>query len=168
MESALELDNLDHALLRALQLDARRTNRDLAAAVGVAPSTSLQRLRALRRRGVIRRFTAELDLTALGRPVQALVAVHVYPPSRAVLQPFRDWVHTVPEVMGIFITTGSDDFLLHVAVANTDELYSFVADRLTRHKEVMEVRTHIIYEHLTRRAIDASPPVSPPRNSGPA
>lgn len=154
----MELDDLDYSLLQALQLDARRTNRDLAAAAGVAPSTSLQRLRALRRRGVIRRFTTDLDLAALGRPVQALVAVHVYPPSRAVLRPFRDWVHTVPEVMGIFITTGSDDFLLHVAVPSTDELYAFVADRLTRHKEVVDVRTQIIYEHLTRAAVEPSRP----------
>jgi len=42
------LDELDAALLLALQNDARQTNRDLAAATGVSPSTSLERVRGLR------------------------------------------------------------------------------------------------------------------------
>ncbi len=48
------LDELDTALLRELQHDARRTNRDLAAAVGIAPTTALDRTRSLRQRGIIR------------------------------------------------------------------------------------------------------------------
>jgi DNA-binding Lrp family transcriptional regulator len=149
----VELDPLDRALLRAIQADARRTNRDLASAVGVAPSTSLERLRALRRRGVIRGFTTEVDLAALGRPVQALVAVRIRPPSRKILAAFREWVRTLPEIVGIFVTAGENDFLLHLAVPGTDDLYAFVIDRLTERQEVADVRTSIVYEHLETRVI---------------
>jgi len=48
------LDELDTAILREMQADARRTNRDIAAAVGVSPTTALDRTRSLRQRGVIR------------------------------------------------------------------------------------------------------------------
>lgn len=64
----MELDALDRALLRELQNDARQTNRDLAAKTGVSPSTSLERVRLLRERGVITGYHAVLDLDAAGRP----------------------------------------------------------------------------------------------------
>jgi len=37
------VDELDSALVAALQADGRRSNRDLAAALSVAPSTALER-----------------------------------------------------------------------------------------------------------------------------
>ena len=52
----IDLDALDHALLRALQDDARQTNRDLAATVHVSPSTSSERVRGLRAAGVIQGY----------------------------------------------------------------------------------------------------------------
>ena len=142
------LDELDTAIVRELQRDARRTNRDVAAAVGVAPTTALDRTRALRDRGVIRGAQLVVDLAALGRPVQALVAVRIRPPSRPVIEGFRTWVSRLPEVLGVFVTTGTEDFLVHVAVADNEALYAFVIDRLTERREVADVRTSVVYEHL--------------------
>jgi len=146
--SMAPLDELDTAILRELQRDARRTNRDIAAAVGVAPTTALDRTRALRDRGVIRGAQLVVDLAALGRPVQALVAVRIRPPSRTFIEGFRTWVSQLPEVLGVFVTTGSEDFLVHVAVADNEALYAFVIDRLTERHEVADVRTSVVYEHL--------------------
>jgi DNA-binding Lrp family transcriptional regulator len=143
-----ELDELDTAILRELQRDARRTNRDVAAAVGVAPTTALDRTRALRERGVITGARLEVDLAKIGRPVQAIVAVRVRPPTRANIEGFREWAARLPEVLGVFVTSGSEDFLLHVAVPDNDHLYAFVIDRLTEKPEVADVRTSIVYEHL--------------------
>jgi DNA-binding Lrp family transcriptional regulator len=142
------VDDLDRALLRELQRDARRTNRDLAAAVGVSPSTSLERLRGLRERGVITGFRPELDLAAIGRGVQALVAVRIRPPSRPNIEGFRRWVAGLPETIGVFVVSGSEDFLVHVAVPDNRDLHDFVIDRLTSRPEVADVRTSVVYEHL--------------------
>jgi DNA-binding Lrp family transcriptional regulator len=149
----MDLDELDSALLAGLQNNARQTNRDLAEAVGVAPSTSLERVRSLRERGVIRGYHAEVDLQALGRSVQALVAVRIRPPSRQNIEAFREWVAQLPETVGVFVVSGGDDFLVHVAVPNTDGLYAFVIDRLTERPEVADVRTSIVYEHRRVRVL---------------
>src|SRR5690242_17597867 len=150
-----DLDELDTAILRELLLDARRTNRDVAAAVGVAPTTSLDRIRSLRRRGIILGARLEVDLAQVGRPVQAMVAVRVRPPTRANIEGFRTWAVALPEVLGVFVTSGSEDFLIHVAVPDNDHLYAFVIDRLTARPEVADVRTSIVYEHL--RTIEVLP-----------
>lgn len=152
-----ELDALDTAILRALQDDARRTNRDVAAAVGAAPTTALDRTRALRDRGVIRGALLDVDLPAIGRPVQALVAVRIRPPSRRNIEGFRNWAITLPETLGVFVTSGTEDFLVHVAVPDNEHLYAFVIDRLTERPEVADVRTSVVYEHLRKRRVDPAP-----------
>ncbi|MFI6347826.1 Lrp/AsnC family transcriptional regulator [Streptomyces sp. NPDC050560] len=152
-----ELDATDWALLRELQNDARRTNRELAARTGVSPSTSLERVRALRTRGVISGYHAALDLEAVGRSVQALIAVRVRPPSRPVIEGFREWASRLPEVIGLFVTAGPHDFLLHVAVPDVGGLYAFVIDRLTERREVADVQSTTVYEHVHPRPL-APPP----------
>jgi DNA-binding Lrp family transcriptional regulator len=154
------LDELDTALLVELQRDARRTNRDVAAAVGVAPTTALDRLRALRQRGVIRGADLDLDLAAIGRPVQALIAVRIRPPTRQNIEGFRDWVTALPQTLGVFVVTGGDDFLVHVAVADNDRLYSFVIDKLAERPEIADVRTSVIYQHLRTKILVPDPGVS--------
>lgn len=155
------IDALDAAILGVLQQDARTTNRDVAASVGVSPTTALDRVRALRERGVIVGASLDVDLAAIGRPVQALVAVRVRPPSRSSIESFRDWLGTLPEVVGVFVTTGEHDFLVHVAVTGNDALYAFVIDRLTTRQEVADVRTSVIYEHRRRKVV--TPAVIAPR-----
>jgi DNA-binding Lrp family transcriptional regulator len=151
------LDALDTAILRELQSDARRTNRDIAAAVGVAPTTALDRTRALRDRGIIRGALLDIDLARIGRPVQALIAVRIRPPKRTVIEAFRDWATGLPETVGVFVVTGLEDFLLHVAVADNEGLYAFVIDRLTQRPEVADVRTSVVYEHIRNSRIQPTP-----------
>jgi len=145
------LDELDAAIVRELQRDARRTNRDIASAVGVSPSTALERTRALRRRGVIKGALLDMDLSAIGRPVQALIAVRVRPPTRRNIEAFRDWARQLPETVGVFVTAGTEDFLVHVAVPDNNSLYEFVIDKLTARTDIADVRTSVIYEHIKTR-----------------
>jgi DNA-binding Lrp family transcriptional regulator len=156
------LDELDTAIVAALQADARRTNRDVAAAVGIAPTTALDRTRSLRDRGVIRGAVLDVDLAALGRPVQALIAVRIRPPTRANIEAFREWAIALPDTLGVFVTSGIEDFLLHVAVVDNAALYAFVIDRLTQRSEVADVRTSVVYEHLRNHRISPAPPVGQP------
>ncbi|PPG51582.1 MULTISPECIES: Lrp/AsnC family transcriptional regulator [unclassified Rathayibacter] len=147
------LDELDVRILHILQSDARITNRDLAAAVHVSPTTALDRTRSLRRRGVITGATLTLDFAALGRGVQALIAVRIRPPSREIIEAFRDWVAGLDETVGVFVTSGSEDFIIHVAVRDNQDLYAFVIDELTQRREVADVRTSVVYEHLREQVV---------------
>lgn len=150
----MELDAVDMALLRELQNDARQTNRDLATKAGVSPSTSLERVRLLRERGLITGYHAVLDLEAAGRPVQALISVRIRPPARPVIEGFREWAQQLPEVIAMFVTSGAYDFLLHIAVPDVNGVYAFVIDRLTERREVADVQTTMAYEHVQSRIIE--------------
>ncbi|WP_329499917.1 Lrp/AsnC family transcriptional regulator [Kitasatospora herbaricolor] len=147
------MDELDSALVRLLQENGRRTNRDLAQELGIAPSTCLERVRSLRERGVLTGFHAEADLAALGRGLQAMIAVRVRPPTRAVIEQFQSFAAQMPEVISVFVLTGTDDFLLHVAVRDTDHLHAVVLDKLTERPELADVRTSVVYGHLRKKVI---------------
>ncbi len=90
-----------------------------------------------------------------------MIAVRIRPPKRAVIEAFRDWAAALPETVGMFVVTGLEDFLLHVAVADNESLYDFVIDRLTQRPEVADVRTSVVYEHIRNPRIQ---PVAAPRN----
>jgi DNA-binding Lrp family transcriptional regulator len=148
------LDRTDRALVAELQNNARISNKELAAVVGLAPSTCLERVRALRARGVVRGFHADVDRAALGRSLEAMVAVRVRPHSRANVDLFWRDALALPEVIEVFHVTGADDFLVHVAVADMDGLRNFVLDRLTVRPEVAHVESHLIYAQGRRTALE--------------
>ncbi|MCQ8772544.1 MULTISPECIES: Lrp/AsnC family transcriptional regulator [Streptomyces] len=147
------MDDIDSAIVRELQRDARQTNRDLARTLGIAPSTCLERVRALRQRGVITGYRATVDLRALGRPVQALLSVRIRPMSREVIEGFKAYLIGLPEVLNVYVVAGGDDFLVHVAVPEVDDLHSLLMDRFSGRREVVDFRSSVIYQHVTKDVV---------------
>ena len=142
-----EVDDVDRRLLRELALDARIPNNALAELAGIAPSTSLGRVRALRERGVIRGYHADVDPAALGRPLQAMIAVRLQSDARGHIRRFVADVARLSEVLNVFFLAGTDDFLLHVAAASTEDLRDFV-ENLSSHADVAYTETSLIFEHV--------------------
>ena len=147
------MDELDSAIIRHLQTDARQTNRDLARAVGIAPSTCLERVRVLRDRGIITGYHAEISLAALNRHVQALLHVQIRPLSRSVIEGFKTYVTALPEAVSVFVVAGGDDFLVHVAVPSVDSLHAFLMDKFSKRREIVGFRSSVIYQHARNQVI---------------
>lgn len=142
------LDDVDRQLLALLSRDALLPNNALAAAVGIAPSTCLMRVRALRSRGVIRGVHVDIDLESLGLPLQALVAVRLATHSREAIASFQAHVQTLPRVLGIFHVSGTNDYLLHVAAESAQGLRDFVVDSVATRPEVDHAETSLIFDYL--------------------
>jgi DNA-binding Lrp family transcriptional regulator len=142
-----QLDAVDRAIIEHLSVDARIPNNRLAERVGLAPSTCLARVRALREAGVVRGFHAEVDLGALGRPLQAMIAVRLAVHARGQIEDFTDHVRALPGVLSIFHMTGQTDYLVWVAAADAQDLREFVVDHLATHPATAHAETSLIYEH---------------------
>jgi DNA-binding Lrp family transcriptional regulator len=152
------VDDIDAAIVAHLQTQARQTNRELARAVGIAPSTCLERVRSLRERGVITGFHAEVDLAALNRGVQALLHVQVRPLSRTVIEGFKAYAMSLPEVLSVFVVAGGDDFLVHVGVPDVDSLHAFLMDKFSGRREIAGFRSSVIYQHTRKPIIEPLDP----------
>ena len=145
---------MDRRILAALVRDARIANNALAAEVGIAPSTCLGRVRALREAGVIRGYHADLDPDAIGVPLQAMIAVRLRAGARDRMRLFTEAAacDTRPEVRHIYFLAGADDFLLDVATTDAAALRTFVVDELSAHPEVGLTETNLIFEHVRGQA----------------
>jgi DNA-binding Lrp family transcriptional regulator len=147
--SATELvDEVDRRILAHLAADARIANNALAQAVGIAPSTCLGRVRALRESGVIRGYHADIDPAAVGRPLQAMIAVRLQAHARGHMTEFVAKVAQLPEVLNVFFLGGADDFLVHIAAAGTETLRHFVVVNLSGNPDVALTETNLIFEHV--------------------
>jgi DNA-binding Lrp family transcriptional regulator len=145
----MALDAIDRQIIALLHENARIPNVDLARAVGVSPSTCLARVRSLRERGVITRYTAEINPLALGFTLQALVSVRIRPGARHLMEQISDELRTQPEVAQLFFLGGSEDFLIHVRVRDSEHVRQFVLKNLSANPAVALTETNLVFEHHT-------------------
>ena len=144
----MRFDRIDDAILRALQNNARLSNKELANRVGLAPSSCLERVRRLQQRGVLTGYRAVVDPKALGVGLQAFVAVRLSQHSREVVESFRSHLLSLEEVVSVYHTGGENDFLVHVAVRDADHLRDLALDALTTRQEVARLNTALVYEQV--------------------
>ncbi|MFC7753251.1 Lrp/AsnC family transcriptional regulator [Tsukamurella soli] len=141
------MDEVDRRLLGLLQVDGRMSNVALAEAVGLAPSTVHARVRRLVDTGVIRGFFADVDPAAVGRPLRAMIAVSLRSEHRGRIRDFVATVTGLDPVIDAYFLAGNDDFLLHVAAFDTDDLRRLV-EYLNSREEVASTHTSLVFDHV--------------------
>ena len=123
-----EIDDVDRAILHALQADARnRTSDEIAERIGVAGSTVRKRIRRLETAGVIKGYSAEVDYGQSGYPLRMLLFCTASIPERGDLVPeilAVDGVVSVQELV-----TGEQNLLV-TAVGESDSDITPVAQAL--------------------------------------
>jgi DNA-binding Lrp family transcriptional regulator len=140
------LDRIDREILALLQKNARLSNKELAARVGLAPSSCLARVHRLSQDKVLRGFHAFVDPGALGIGIQALIAVKLRQHSREKVRAFLRHLQALPEVVALYHVTGAVDFQVHVAVRDTDHLRDLALDAFTVRPEVESIQTSLLFE----------------------
>jgi DNA-binding Lrp family transcriptional regulator len=143
-----DLDQVDRRILTLLHSDARIPNNALADAVGIAPSTCHGRVRRLVDLGVIRGFYTDIDPVAIGLPLQAMISVSLQSNARGKIRNFIQQIRSRRQVMDVYFLAGADDFILHVAARDTEDLRAFVVENLNADVDVAGTQTSLIFEHL--------------------
>lgn len=97
---------------------------------------------------MIRGYHADVDPAALGRPLQAMIAVRLQSGARGHLSGFAEKMAALPEVLNVFFLGGADDFLVHVATEGSESLRDFVVDHLSSDPDVALTETNLVFDHL--------------------
>ena len=147
------IDEIDHRILLELQADARRSNKALAASVGLAPSTTLGRVRDLEAGRIILGYHAVVDPAALGRSIQALVSVRLQPKTNVVVEEFVEMIWELEETIAVTMLTGPFDLLVHLSVADISGLQTLVLERIASFDGVVDEQTSIIFEHRRKNIL---------------
>jgi len=123
------LDRTETAILRALEEDGRLSYAELGEKVGLSKSPCWSRVRDLEKRGLIKRYRAEIDPAAVGLELHAFVQVTIDSMKYA---EFEAAVDRQPQVLQCFTTAGQADYLLHVLVRGISELDELLRARISR------------------------------------
>ena len=123
------------------------SNKELAAKVGLAPSSCLERVRRLRLARILTGYHADVDPDAIGIGLQAMVAVRLTRHARHEVESFQRHLDSLPEAVTIFHVAGANDYLVHVAVRDPAHLRELALSAFTERPEVAHIETQLIFQH---------------------
>ena len=137
------MDGVDRDILRHLQAKGRMSNLELARAIGLSPTATLRRVRALERCGAIRGYRAIIDPEAVQRSFHVLVWVDLVQGTREIIEAFERALLDIPDVVEAQRLFGEPDYLLRVAVRDSDEYERLYTNRLAALPGVSKARSQI-------------------------
>jgi DNA-binding Lrp family transcriptional regulator len=153
MDTKLDLDRTDFGILRLLMSDAALSNKQIAAEVGLAPSSCHERLKSLRRRGVLLGSHAEVDLKFLGLTVEALLFIQCSKLEARQVDTFMKDIGKLRQVRAVFLVSGHFDLVAHVAVSDMGQLKEVISEHFNRHACVTRVETAVVFNRVTQHEI---------------
>jgi DNA-binding Lrp family transcriptional regulator len=159
----VSLDRTDFGILRLLQNNASLSNKEIAAAVGLAPSSAHERLKRLREDGVLRGSHADVNPKAMGIGLEALFLIELSKHDRGAVDRFMTEVVEIPEVRSAFLITGRYDFVVHVVARDMQHLKDLALDSFTNRPGVTRIETSIVYEARARHELPQLQELSRPR-----
>jgi Lrp/AsnC family transcriptional regulator, leucine-responsive regulatory protein len=145
--SPIRIDDLDRAILDALERDARSSARAIGREVGVAAGTVGQRIARLEQLGVIRGYTARIDRAVLGRPLRVVVGLQMSQ-GKDMPQALQE-LAALPEVEEVLVVTGRWDVLVLARVADPHELNRVLTQELWRSPSFRHSETMIVIDERT-------------------
>jgi DNA-binding Lrp family transcriptional regulator len=135
------LDRFDIAILRELQSDARLSNAELAARIGLSAAPTWRRVRRLEARGVITGYRVEIDRRRIGLGVLAFVRVDADRNNAAATHELERVIRDLPEVVSCHYISGSGTFELQVLATDLDAFSRFARDVLLKLPHVKDLHT---------------------------
>jgi Lrp/AsnC family leucine-responsive transcriptional regulator len=147
-------DRYDMQILRALQLDGKISNQDLADSIGLSPSPCLRRVKALEESGVIIGYNALLDAKKLGLTLMALIHISMDQHTPERFNNFEQKIAEIPEVLECLLITGqSADYQLKVLVKDMDGFQELLLNRITRITGVTGVHSSFVLRRVVDKTV---------------
>jgi len=137
----MRLDPTDRRILHLLQREGRISNADLAERVALSPSACHRRVSRLESEGYIKEYVALLDPRKVGKPTVVFVEIRLGSQSDEVLDAFEKGVRRIPDVLECHLMAGEADYLLKIAVEDTEDFARIHRQHLARLPGVAQMQS---------------------------
>ena len=145
----LNLDKTDRRILRELQRDSSLRNDQLAERIGLSPSPTLRRVKAMEQAGILR-YVALVDAKEIGLGVRMRVDIRLNEQSRDALERFDAAIIAMPEVVECSTMLGEWDYSLTVVARDVDDYQRFLLDRLAKLPNIASYRSTLVVREVKR------------------
>jgi Lrp/AsnC family transcriptional regulator for asnA, asnC and gidA len=139
----ITLDASDLKILKVLQEDARQTYTDIGKKLGKAHSTVYDRIRKMEQHGIIKKYTAIIDLEKTGaKTIKALMTIYTDPKEA---ENVAEKLSKSSEVLEVYTSLSEELLIIAKVVAeNQESLHAFIANSIAPLPGVLRIRTSII------------------------
>jgi DNA-binding Lrp family transcriptional regulator len=149
-------DKIDATILSELTENARVSQVDLAARVGLSSTAVARRQRALEEEGLIRGYQAVLDLGRFGLATTVVVRITLDSQSDEALTAFERGVIDCPSVVRCFLMSGSDDYVVIVLARDIEDFERIHRTELSRLPRVARLESSFALREVVNRAVPPS------------
>ncbi|MGE8559571.1 MAG: Lrp/AsnC family transcriptional regulator [Acinetobacter sp.] len=140
-ENNYSLDRIDRRILSELRQDGRLTVTQLADKVGLSSSPCWTRLKRLENLKIIEGYTANINPKAIGINELFFIEITLERHDDEILDEFSHALANMPEVVEAHLVTGDYDYLVKVAVKNSEHYERFLRKNLYSMKAVRHTRS---------------------------
>jgi Lrp/AsnC family leucine-responsive transcriptional regulator len=148
INKGLKMDDFDRKILRILQRDGRITNAALAQSIHLSPAATLERVRRLEQKGIIKGYMAILDPSSLQFGILVLVEVTLDRSEDDLFTRFASAVRTIPQITECHMVAGGFDYLLKARVKDMAAYRRFLGQTLTRLPGIRQTHTYTVMEEV--------------------
>ncbi len=148
------MDKIDRSILRALQINARISNVDLATLVGLSPSACLRRVSQLEKAGIIDGYHANLNATKMGQGVLVLMHITLHGQSAEMMADFEKAVAKIPQVLACFLIAGQNDYILRIAARDVHDFGRVHSTYLSALPHVLRMESNFVLREVMNRGVN--------------
>lgn len=138
----MTLNEIDYRIIELLQKNARATQSEMAAAVGLSQPAVAERIKKLEQEGFITGYSARVDARRLGKDITAFIGVGINHPKHN--PGFARKILTIPDVLECHHVTGQDSYLLKVVTESTETLDRLISELIRTIPGVTRTHTTIV------------------------
>lgn len=149
----MELDRIDLAILARLAGNARMSHVALSQEVGLSSTACARRIKALEEDGVVTGYGATFNLKALDLGTTVIVRISLEAQSKEALQTFEKAIANCPSVLRCTLLSGSDDYLVIVAVSDIKDFESVHELQLSRLPGVSRMQSSFALRDVVNHAL---------------
>ncbi|CRL10525.1 Lrp/AsnC family transcriptional regulator [Phaeobacter italicus] len=146
----MTLDDIDHALLRALGRDATQSAGALGRELGLSQPATWRRIRRLQDAGIIRGRKLDLDAGKLGFGVTVFLGIKLATKGRVSLEDFERAVSAIPEVQTVEHVLGMYDYRLRVTARDIADFERVLRRRIMTLPGVGNVDANVLLSEERR------------------
>jgi Lrp/AsnC family leucine-responsive transcriptional regulator len=137
------MDVIDKRLLHFLQLDTKKTTKELALHLNLSVTAVYERIKKLERQGVIDKYVVLLDRNKIERGFVVFCHIKLVQHSQRFLEHFEEEILKLNEVLECFHVSGEYDYILKICVKDMEAYREFMVTQLTNLKYIGS--THSIF-----------------------
>ena len=136
----VKIDSTDREILKMLQENARIAFKRIAEKIGVSEATVFVRVKKLRKKGVIKRFTAIVSPELLGKSLTAFVLINTEPKK---LENVLYTLSSMDDVYEAYDVTGTYYAIVKIRTENRETLAEII-DKIGMIDGVTRTETAIV------------------------